>query len=138
ILGLNGCDNLDPVISNPDYCYASEVLLYTMGETSTGNPIEIVRTNPDNALGVPENDDTYNFVSLGYGGELVVGFNEVAINGPGDDIQVFETTFNGETCDSYSEVAEVSVSQDGINFISLGTTCTNEDGTFDISDGNPN
>lgn len=134
---INGCDILANIIPSFGECAATEFLSYTMGESSTGGPIEVQRTDPTKALGFPENDNTYNFVSLGYGGELIVGFNQLVMNGPGPDIRVFETTFNNEICDSYTETAEVFVSQDGLDYISLGTTCTNQDDAFDISDSDP-
>lgn len=134
---INGCDLFENVITDPDPCPATEFLSYTMGGTSTGGPIEPARLDPNEALGTPEDDDTYNFLSLGYGGELILGFNPAVINGPGADIQVFETTFGGADCDDYSELAEVFVSQDGILYLSVGTTCTNEDDVFDISTADP-
>lgn len=137
VVALHGCDLLENVITTPEGCAASEVLSYIQGPNAMGGMIDAIRTNPMEATGVPENDNTYNFVSLGYGGSLTVGFSEVALNGEGNDIQVFETTFNEQDCGSYEETAEVWISQNGVDYILLGTTCTNQDDAFDISDVAP-
>ncbi len=144
--GTSECSGLaityeQPAILEPtefqEFCFASNVAEYTMGATKSGNPIAANRLDPEMALGMPERDMTLNFVSLGIGGSIVVGFDEVAVNGEGLDIRVSETTYNNRICDNYEERAEVELSQDGINYISVGTTCTNEATAFDISDANP-
>lgn len=127
---LNGCGSI-PV---EEGCFGGEVLSYNPGPKSNGQPItDPNRIDPSKALGAPQLDDTFNFVSLGYGGELVLGFDGgVAFNGPGDDILVAETTFGNQTFASYPESAEVLVSQNGTSFFSVGTMTTSEVATFDI------
>jgi hypothetical protein len=127
---LNGCGSI-PV---EEGCFGGDVLSYNPGPKSNGQPItDPNRIDPNKALGAPQLDDTFNFVSLGYEGELVLGFDGgVALNGPGDDILVAETTFGNQSFDSYPESAEVLVSQNGTSFFSVGTMTTSEVATFDI------
>ena len=44
-------------------CFASEVISYSPGLTSSGEAIPVDRADPNNALGMPEDDDSMNFVS---------------------------------------------------------------------------
>ncbi len=130
----SGCGDDDPGIES---CYGADngVLEYLPGLQSNGQPItDPERNSPLKALGAPQIDDTYNFVSLGYGGSITLGFEAgVALNGPGDDILVVETTFGaGADFESYPEAAEVFVSQDGFTFYSVGSVYTDEEATFDI------
>jgi hypothetical protein len=62
--------------------------------------------------GVPSLD----VLSLGAGGEIVLGFGEqVIVDGPGPDFVVFENPFwpGGNAAKVYAELGEVSVSDDG-------------------------
>lgn len=55
--------------------YASSVELFNQGLNSGGQPVVAERSNPNLALGAPQNNDTINFVSLGFGGSLTLGFD---------------------------------------------------------------
>ncbi len=56
-------------------------------------------------------------LSLGMGGEIVVGFRERAVvNGPGPDFVVFENAFRTPSGKVFAEPAIVSVSRDGISW----------------------
>jgi hypothetical protein len=126
-----------PEITGGD-CYASEVFEYEPGTTLGGAMIEASRTDGNNALGEPEGTDGIVFATLGYGdgendGFIVVGFNGIVINGPGYDIEVVETSFGNPGCAAYPEYADVSVSEDGIDFYFAGTICKGEN-QVDISD----
>ncbi len=114
-------------------CFASEMLAYNPGPKSNGQPItDPNRIDPDKALGAPQLDDTFNFVSLGYGGELILGFDGVVLNGPGNDLLVAETTFGNNTFDTYAESADVYVSQDGVNYFMVGSLFTKDAAEFEI------
>jgi hypothetical protein len=127
VVALNGCQEL------PQECYAYDVKSYSQGMLSNGNPMtNPSRLDPNKALGQPEDDNTENFVSLGYSGEIVLGFDGVVRNEPGDDLTVVETTFNNRTFDSYPESADVYVSQNGVDFYWIGSVYTNESASFDI------
>lgn len=94
-------------------------------------PADFVVTS--NVLGTPQNSDLQgpiNYVSLGFGGEITVMLTDRLANGTGADFRVVETTFSTSTCNRYPEKAEVFVSQDGCNFVCVGSTC--QDGSFDL------
>jgi hypothetical protein len=60
--------------------------------------------------------------SLGNGGQIIVSFEPNAIvDGPGVDFIVFENPFyvGGNADDVYAEPGEVSVSEDGVNWVSF-------------------
>jgi hypothetical protein len=135
----SGCKlNSNP--SGQNECYGSDALVY---EPGTGN-IAGNRMDPTEALGAPERDNSngaMNFVSLGFGGTLIIGLDESGIALPGvDDLEVVETTWNNRTCESYEERADVYVSQqavtdpadiDDAQFVYVGQSCTNG-ASFDV------
>ncbi|MFO7724394.1 MAG: hypothetical protein R6V45_02510 [Oceanipulchritudo sp.] len=67
---------------------------------------------PERALG-PAQGGSQDVVSLGRGGEIVVGFPGLIQNGPGPDFAVFENGFS----DDFLELAWVEVSSDGETFV---------------------
>ena len=68
--------------------------------------------NPSEALGPPTNGETY--LSLGGGGTVVLEFTDnVLVDGPGDDLAVFEIG-------PQVEAATVAISEDGRNYLTLG------------------
>lgn len=93
------------------------------------------------ALGVPQASDastpsaSYNFYSLGFGGEVVVrmgnGFNNIA----GIDLQIHETSFGvTAACTGVNpDRVRVWVSQDNCNFILLGDFCEQGPNPIQIS-----
>ncbi len=121
----------------PGQCYATEVIEYVQGTAHNGGSIALNRTDPNEATGAPERVDQLVFVSLGYGGSLTLAFDGSVPNGPGDDIEVVETTYNNSSCGSYPEFADVYVSVDMVNWIFVKTVCR-ADGMVDISDADPN
>jgi hypothetical protein len=81
---------------------------------------------------MPENSDAtttnYNFLSLGFGGEITLKFAYPIHNGEGDDLYVVETTqgaSNAGNCNRYPEKIRAFGSQDGCNWIWLGDGCQN-------------
>ncbi|HNQ26712.1 MAG TPA: T9SS type A sorting domain-containing protein [Aquaticitalea sp.] len=108
-------------------CYGSTVLAY-----NPVDPIQANRKNPENALGAPQVDNTLNFVTLGFGGSIIIGFDGVVPNGPGDDLVIVETTFGNATFSSYPESADVYVSQNNVDYFFLGTVYTDESAAFDL------
>lgn len=111
-------------------CYITEVVSYTPTKRNDGQPVAAERRVTSRALGAPQNDNTLNFVALGFGGEIVLKFASPIANGNGDDIKVTETTFGNRTCARYPEKIEAYASQDGCNYIYLGTGC--QDAFFDL------
>lgn len=94
--------------------WATGVIDYTVG---TGVD-EQFRT-PAKALGPAGNSDgtdagfLLDFVSLGEGGSITLGFATPIADGPGDDFVVFENSGS----DTFLELAFVEVSSDGSNFV---------------------
>lgn len=130
VVAVNGCKDI------PVACYGSEVVAgsYMPGLGKNGLPVSNPkRIDPSKALGKPQVDKTYNFVSLGYGGQITIGFSGVVYNEPGDDLIIVETTFgNNETFNSYPESADAFVSQNGIDFYFIGSVKTNQSARLDI------
>ncbi|HKJ91185.1 MAG TPA: hypothetical protein VJ960_08645 [Oceanipulchritudo sp.] len=87
--------------------WAEEVVRIRYGEGVD----ESFRT-PERALG-PARGGSHDVVSLGRGGEIVVGFPGLIQDGPGPDFVVFENGFS----DDFLELAWVEVSSDGETFV---------------------
>jgi hypothetical protein len=83
-----------------------------------------------NLYGVPQNEA--HVLSLGFGGEITIQFTDrVIINGEGDDFIVFENALESASgLPIFSERAEVSVSADGVNFISFDCEVDNQANNF--------
>lgn len=81
------------------------------------NPVATERSIPTNALVADYvSGGATSFFSLGFGGDLTVGFDCGVVNGEGDDLRIYEAT-NG----SYPiESAEVYASMDGADWTLLG------------------
>jgi hypothetical protein len=130
ILCLNGYEE-NPILAEVP-AGASQVISYTAGPRKNGTPVTPARTNPENALYAPQGTDVINFVSLGFGGNLVLKFPFVIFDNPSaNDLRITETTFGSHDCTSYPESAEVEGSLDGMVWTSLGTICL--DGEIDIN-----
>jgi hypothetical protein len=116
----------------PSSCYATEVVSFNQKKQNDGSTISIGRSNPLKALGMPENNDTENFVSLGFGGDITLKFGSPIKNGDGDDVRVIESTFGSGSgnCARYPEKIRAFASQDGCNFIYIGEGCQDQD--FDL------
>jgi outer membrane protein OmpA-like peptidoglycan-associated protein len=95
-----------------DASFADQIVRFTKG-----NPPAIAQSSiPAACLGVPDFDGVgKGFVTLGCGGELIVRFTDNAlVNISGPDLYIFEVG-------KYIESTELSISKDGINWISIGT-----------------
>lgn len=131
-------------VVEPDESYAAEVIAFDQGLRSDGTPVPNTdpnnRSNPLKALGAPENTDTLNFVSLGFGGELVLKFDAPRFANPfGADLRVVETSFGNVSFSQYPEQADVYVAQDladpigETNWMYLGTAQLDE--SFELPEG---
>ena len=95
--------------------YATKVVSYTQGEGGGFNADKL----PEIVLGPPKGggccSGSVDVVSLGNGGEIVVGFDVEIVDGPGVDFVVFENPFDigGDATNPYAEPGEISVSEDG-------------------------
>ena len=112
--------------------WADFVVDYTAGIRSDGQPLVADRTDPSNALGAAQDDDTINFVSLGFGGSLTLGFDQLIVNGAGNDLAITETTYGALDCETYPEKANVYASQSGLEgeWTFVGNGCL--DSEFDL------
>ena len=133
-------DEDDDTITPPELpspapgCNAVEVMSYIPGTTNDLlTPISPARQILTNVLGSPQESDVatpasaYNFVALGFGGQITLKFANPIHNGAGDDLYVVETTFgsNSGNCARYPEKIRAFASQDNCNWVYLGEGCQN-------------
>lgn len=102
--------------------YGSSVESFTPGAEAGFNQNKL----PGIVLGPPQgkgtSQGTLDVVSLGAGGEIVLGFGELGIvDGPGPDLLVFENAFwpGGDKTKVFAELGEVSVSEDGETWLTF-------------------
>jgi len=129
VVAIYGCGPNDFEIPDGN-CYGSQALVYEPQGSIPSN-----RMDKFQALGEPERDNSINFVALGFGGSITIGFDGAAPALAGvDDLEVVETTFGNKTCDSFEERADVYVSQQLVSdaseidddlFVYVGESCTN-------------
>ncbi|MFC1789775.1 hypothetical protein ACFLYY_02230 [Patescibacteria group bacterium] len=97
--------------------FASEVMSFNQGLRRDGNPVNIGRSNPLQGLVYEAAQSESSFFSLGFGGWIIVGFDDIIVDGPGNDIKITEDTWGGP----YPlEKADVFVSQNGTDWTFLG------------------
>ncbi len=129
IIALQGCEPAPEFVPEPGDCYGAEVLVYNPeGDLPASRTMEIKMT------GKPERDNTLNFATLGFGGYAILGFDGAAMTDEGDDLEIAETSFGDPACASYTELADIYVSQQVVNdaseivdaqFVLVGQSCTN-------------
>jgi hypothetical protein len=102
--------------------YASELVRFEPGANGGFGTKKL----PDVVLGPPRGGGTgagsLDVLSLGVGGEIVLGFGERAIDdGPGADFVVFENVFwaNGDPDAAFVEPGEVAISADGERWLTF-------------------
>lgn len=110
--------------------YAVEVIQYLPSKRNDGTFIPEEFQNAEKALGAPENDQSSNFVSLGFGGQITLMFAEPIANGNGADFKVFETTTNNSNCQRQPKNIYAFASFDGCNYVYCGKGC--QDAEFDL------
>ena len=119
--------------ASADVIYASSVVSFTPGLQKNGQQVELARRDPTKALGAPINNDTMNFVSLGFGGELVLGFDQ-----PFAPISVTVTETTWGTIGNHLERADVFVGYHDVDnilqWLFAGSVMNTHDNTpIDIS-----
>jgi hypothetical protein len=90
----NNCDGVSDETDNS--CYATRVVSFTQGpRADSRGVIDPHRSIPLRALGAPQEDKHHSFVSLGFGGELVLelGTNLYDDGSTDADLMVVETTW---------------------------------------------
>ena len=106
--------------------YATNVVSYSIGEGGGAGKDRL----PDVVLGPPHGGGccagSVDTLSLGNGGEIVVGFDVAIVDGPGTDLIVFENAFqiSGDPTKVLYELGEVSVSDDGVTWKTFPCTAT--------------
>ncbi|MBZ9571926.1 hypothetical protein KJA15_01130 [Patescibacteria group bacterium] len=110
--------------------WADEMVSFNQGNRANGTPVVPERSDPTQALGPAEGTDTINFVSLGFGGILILKFDNCILNGEGDDIDIVETSYGSPSCGAYPETVRIYASQDNSTWEDLGTSCL--DGACDL------
>ena len=131
---LNGYES-DPIFEELDCQFATFIVDYAPGPRKNASAPLVERQNADNSLGEPQRVDNLNFVSLGYGGSLILGFSCVIFDKPGNDIEIVETSFGPQTCTSYPEKAQIFGSLDLNSWDYLGEVCL--DGFIDFGGKGP-
>jgi hypothetical protein len=112
-------------------CLGMRVESKSQGLRNNGTPVPLDRSDETKVLGVPDKiNSPGGFYSLGFGGEIVVEMDGGIINRPGDDLQIFETSFGQPACANYRERAKIEVSPDLVSWQEVGTIC--QDGSVDI------
>jgi hypothetical protein len=109
--------------------YARSVESFSPGASAGFGQSEL----PDVVLGPPrgkgERSGSLDVLSLGSGGEIVLGFGERSIvDGPGADFVVFENPFwpGGDSSQVYAELGEISVSEDGETWLTFDCDTTGD------------
>lgn len=130
------------VISTPTSCYASDVYDFSQGFRLDFKPIGPIRSDAFKALGAPQENNRWNFVSLGFGGSLTLklGANIYDDGTTDPDLMLVETTWGWSWRSCYTgslsgtpETVRVELSADGINWLPVpGNFCRNA--KVDISD----
>jgi hypothetical protein len=104
---------------------ATSVSSFTQGMRADGvSPIGVTRSNPNNAVGAitanhdanigeaSNNSSSVEFVSLGFGGDIVLEFASPICNQAGNDLTVYETSYGTPSCAAWPEKALVYARQD--------------------------
>jgi hypothetical protein len=97
--------------------FATRVVSFTPGPQATFGQDRM----PDIVFGPPRGEGdgrhqgSLDVVSLGIGGEIVLGFDQDIVDGPGIDFLVFENPFfvGDDETNVFKELGEISVSDDG-------------------------
>jgi len=91
---------------------------------------------PDIVLGGPRGNGTslgsFHVLSLGKGGEIVLKSERPILDGSGPDFIVFENAFyaGGNPEAPFAEPGEVSVSQDGVDYVSFACAASDSAGHY--------
>ena len=99
--------------------YAREIIAFSAGAGAGFGQNDL----PEVVLGPPDGKGTgqasLDVLSLGQGGQIVLGFGDKSIvDGEGPDFVVFENPFwvGGDSSQPFAELGEVAVSMDGISW----------------------
>jgi hypothetical protein len=107
--------------------WADTVVSSSQGLMKNGLPVPAIRSDATSALGIAEGTTIDgNFFSLGFGGNIVLGFD----NGISSGVFVFEET---NALPNYPiEKAKIEISENGTTWVNAGTV--NQDGEVKVPD----
>lgn len=114
--------------------WADYVVSTAQGTRKDGSPVRAVRSDSTAALGAPDGYDANgdfvepNFYSLGYGGQIVLRFDNYICPGRQFDIAAYEVTGGPYPI----ELARVEVSVDGVHWTAAGTVNNKGQSTVNI------
>ena len=131
---LNGAE-MNPVMQSSNCDFATSLVAFNQMSRKDGMPVLAERSNPLKALGAPTRVDEMNFVALGFGGSITLGFSCVIFDKPGFDIEVVETSYGTPACSNYPEKSRVEGSLDLLNWVVIGELC--QDGFLDLAGKGP-
>jgi hypothetical protein len=112
--------------------WADHEFAENQGLRKNGTPVLPNRSDPTEVLGPAESTGIpfdpvvtpYTFYSLGFGGSITVKFDNLIINGPGNDLKIYEITGGS----SYPpEYAKIEASMDGVNWVVLASSILRDD-----------
>jgi len=113
-------------LCDPPACsFASDVVSFHQGMKKNGYNIDANYSAPYWTLGEPDATDSdvgIHYYALGYSGFIVLRMTNVITDEPGSDLVVYEYSPEEPTFAENPEQAEVQVSKDGVNWVSLGLT----------------
>lgn len=90
------------------------------GQSPLFFPANVLRGPAPEANDTVPSLDSREICSIGLGGTIVLGLKDhVIVDGPGVDIVVFENAFIGPLKKVFAEPAQVSVSKDGLSWMSF-------------------
>lgn len=104
--------------------WADQNVSENQGLRKNGTPVLANRSDPTEVLGVAESTGVpfdpqvipYTFFSLGFGGSITVKFDNLIINGPGNDLKIYEITGGSSYPD---ENAMIEASMDGVTWVTI-------------------
>jgi hypothetical protein len=98
--------------------YATKVVSFTQGDGGGfgADRLPAILEGPPNGGGCCYGGT--DVLSLGNGGEIVIGFDEEIVDGDGNDFVVFENAFRiaNDPANIFTELGEVAVSEDGVTW----------------------
>lgn len=114
-------------LCNPPACViGASIVSYHQGFQKNGQAVPMQFSDPLQALGEPDASDSPSdpprHFSLGYNGFIVLELSSNLFDEPGNDLIIHEMSFGDPSFSSHPERAEVFVSQNGTQWISLGLT----------------
>lgn len=119
-------------LCNPPACViGASIVSYHQGFQKNGQAVPTQFSDPIQALGEPDASDSPSdpprHFSLGYNGFIVVELSSNLSDQPGNDLTIHEMSFGDPSFSSHPERAEVFVSQNGTQWVSLGLTGSAQD-----------